>query len=142
MHQGIIRQGGAINIIPRHICVPLKRYGHPEIQLKFFRIRFIRRSQTRLRSALQANLGTLNSKIITGRGPKHSEGSLVSPTYIVAIYAGVPKRTLCKTPTNFRERGKLVQEKFNQANTPRENEQDEFYLHPANYGHVIEMLRN
>ena len=29
---GVIHHGGAINVIPRHIFVPLKRYSHPEIE--------------------------------------------------------------------------------------------------------------
>ena len=41
---GVIHQGGAIIVIPRHIFVPLKRYGHPEIEPRLFRTRFIKRS--------------------------------------------------------------------------------------------------
>ena len=44
IHQGAIHQGGAISAVPKRIFVPLKRYGHPKIEPKVFRTRFVNRS--------------------------------------------------------------------------------------------------
>ena len=44
IHQGVIHQGGGISVVPRRISVPLKRYGYPKIEVKFFRARFLKRS--------------------------------------------------------------------------------------------------
>ena len=107
------------SVVPRHIFVPLKGYGHPKIEPKFFRTRFVKRSQARLEKAFLADLDALNFKDFTNRAHNHGEGSSVPLKYTVAIYTGVPKSTLVATLTLFRmeniPRGNLIGRNFTEG---------------------------
>lgn len=83
--------------VPRHIFVPLSCYGHPNIEPKILTKKFVKWHETRLGSAIYANLDTLNSKHFSDRAFNHSESPTSSLKYIYGpVY---PQKALSATLT-------------------------------------------
>ena len=73
------------SVITRCIFIPLNWHRRPNIEPKCFRITLVKRPQTKLGSAFQANLDTLNSKKFSDSARSHS-GRLLSSTQIHSRY--------------------------------------------------------